>query len=107
MRFLAVGSPTARYSPDAAKELVHAEMTVARQLYAELTIREGYLDDSFTQAVLLLDGADLSQVEAQLARYPMVQAGLIHFSVTALTGLPALSPAVPAARRDAWWPRDR
>lgn len=106
MRFLAIGSPTARHSSEAATELMHGEMTVARQLYAEGTMREGYLDESFSRAVLLLDAADRSEVDTQLARYPMVQAGLVHFSVTALTGLPAISPVEPSTQRNAWWPLD-
>lgn len=104
MRFLAIGSPTARYTAEAAAELMHAEMAVARQLYADQTMREGYLDESSSGAVLLLDAADPSEVETQLARYPMIQAGLISFSVTALSGLPAITPPVRSTPRDAWWP---
>ncbi len=104
MRFLAIGEPTSEYTRETANGLMDAEIAVAQQMYAEHVMREGYLDESSTRAVLILDAADRAEAEAQLARYPMVRAELIVSSVTALTGLPAVLPAGPPAPRDAWWP---
>jgi len=102
MRFLAIGRHTAAYTAEAAEALMAAEMGTASDLYREGVLREGYMDESYSDAVLLLDAADLQAASEQLTRYPMVRAGLIEFEITPLVGLPAIADA----GRPAWWPND-
>ncbi|KQO10376.1 hypothetical protein ASF06_09425 [Agreia sp. Leaf244] len=104
MRFLAIGERTSDYTTAQAYELMAAEMDTARTLYGERVIREAYMDDSYADAVLLLDAEDLAAATTHVNRYPMVQAGIIHFRITPLVGLPAIiAGATPQVWPD-WWP---
>jgi hypothetical protein len=104
MRFLAIGEHTPGYTTAQADELMSAEMDTARALYREHVIREAYMDDTYADAILLLDADDLAAATTHLNRYPMVQADLIRFRITPLVGLPAII-ADSRARPD-WWPDD-
>jgi hypothetical protein len=104
VRFLAIGHHTDKHTVEAAEALMAAEMRTARDLYREGLIREAYMDESYSQAVLLLDATDLHTATEQLGRYPMVRAGLIHFQIISLVGLPAITDTDQSTARPAWWP---
>jgi len=106
MRFLAIGRHSAAYSTADAEALMPAEMSTASELYREQFIREGYMDVSYTEAVLLIDADDPATVTDQLNRYPLVKGGLIQFEITRLVGLPAITVANQASHPPAWWPAD-
>jgi hypothetical protein len=105
MRFLAIGHHTVAYTAEAAEALLPAEMRTARALYRERVIREAYMDQSYSDAVLLLDAADLDTATEQLNRYPMVRAGLVQFRITPLVGLPAIADGAAVRRRGRGTPR--
>ena len=104
MRFLAIGERTPDYTTARAFELMAAEMDTARALYGERVIREAYMDDSYADAVLLLDAENLAAATAHVNRYPMVQAGIIHFRITPLVGLPAIIADTKPQVLPDWWP---
>ena len=104
MRFLAIGHHTATYTAEAAEALMSAEMRIAGDLYQERIIREAYMDQSYSDAVLLLDAIDLDTVTEHLNRYPMVRAGIIQFQITPLVGLPAIIDADQPTSWPDWWP---
>lgn len=106
MRFLAIGEHTASYTAALADGLMGAEMDTARALYQEHVIREAYMDHTYSDAILLLDADDLPAATTRLNQYPMVQAGLIHFRIITLVGLPAITADMKPEAWPDWWPTD-
>jgi hypothetical protein len=106
MRFLAIGERTSDYTTARAYELMAAEMDTARALYRERVIREAYMDDSYADAVLLLDAEDLAAATTHVNRYPMVQAGIVYFRITPLVGLPAIIVDIKPEAWPDWWPAE-
>ncbi len=82
MKFLAIEHElkSEGYSP----ELLEAEARAAWALHQRGEIRELYFKQASKEAVLILECPSLEQAQALVASLPLVQAGLIEFSVEAL-----------------------
>ena len=91
MRILAME----REQPGAATEdflrLARAEAAMAWELYQAGLIRELYFRQDRTEAVLLLECADVAEAAANLATLPFVAAGLITFEIIPLTPYPGFA----------------
>lgn len=68
--------------------LGRAEALQAWALYQEGIVRELYFRADKTEAVLVLECADVEEAAAALATLPMVQAGLIAFDLIPLKAYP-------------------
>lgn len=75
------------FTPDLAR----AEALQAWTLYQEGSVRELYFRADKTEAVLVLECADVEAAAAVLATLPMVQAGLITFELIPLKAYPGFA----------------
>jgi muconolactone delta-isomerase len=71
--------------------LGRAEALRAWALYQEGIVRELYFRADKTEAVLILECADVEEAAAALATLPMVQAGLIAFDLIPLKAYPGFA----------------
>ncbi|HAJ35662.1 MAG TPA: superoxide dismutase [Chloroflexi bacterium] len=92
MKILAIerAAPGADFSAF-TPELARAEAWQAWTLYQEGSVRELYFRADKTEAVLVLECADVEEAAATLATLPMVQAGLITFELIPLKAYPGFA----------------
>ena len=70
---------------------LHAEATRAWELYQAGVIREMYFRADASEAVLILECADVEEAAAVLATLPLVKHGLITFNLIPLRAYPGFS----------------
>ena len=84
-----------REQPGAAahdfRRLARAEVAKAWELYQAGVIRELYFRQDRTEAVLILECADVEEAAAHLATLPLVEAGLIAFEIIPLAPYPGFA----------------
>ncbi|HEY3474694.1 MAG TPA: muconolactone Delta-isomerase family protein [Anaerolineales bacterium] len=70
---------------------LEAEARSVWELYQSGVIRELYFRADRSEAVLILECADVNEAEETLAALPLVRAGLIRFDVIPLRPYPGLA----------------
>ena len=84
MRIIALEKEKHEYSAGDFQPHLNAEAAKVWELYQAGIIREVYFRADVTEAVLILECADVNQAEAVLATLPLVEAGLITFDIIPL-----------------------
>jgi hypothetical protein len=64
------------------------------------------MDAAFVTAYLFLEGTSQAEMQDTLAKFPLVQAGFLQFTVIPLVGLPAIAQSLHAHNLalPTWWP---
>jgi hypothetical protein len=83
-RLLAIGSFTAKGTPDAWKPLLPAEVRDTVRLYLGGKIDQWFIKQDQSGVVFLMNLTDPQEAQALLARLPFGQAGLMQFEITPL-----------------------
>lgn len=91
MKILALEIETAGVKPEQFGPHLNAEARRVWELYQKGLIRELYFRADRSEAVLILECADLSEAQQMLASLPLVQAGLINFEVIPLIPYPGFA----------------
>jgi hypothetical protein len=78
-KLLAIGSFTAKATPDAWKALVPSEMRQTAQLYLAGKIDQWYVKPDQSGVVFILNVTDPKEAKALLDKLPLGQAGLMEF----------------------------
>ncbi len=91
MKILAIehekpGCPGTEFAPQ-----LKAEAQQAWELYLAGILRELYFRQDRSEAVLMLECADVEQARQHLESLPLVQAGLIEFEVIPLAPYPGFA----------------
>jgi muconolactone delta-isomerase len=76
---------------DDFRRLARAEAARAWELYQAAVIRELYFRQDRSEAVLILECANVEEAEAALATLPLVEAGLIAFEIIPLGPYPGFA----------------
>ncbi|HUE99586.1 MAG TPA: muconolactone Delta-isomerase family protein [Anaerolineales bacterium] len=91
MKFLAMEIEAENAKPEQFTPHIKAEARRAWELYQSGTIRELYFRADRSEAVLILECADVSEAQQTLASLPLVQAGLIRFEIIPLVPYPGFA----------------
>jgi hypothetical protein len=83
-RLLAIGSFTAKGTPDAWKPLLPAEVRETVRLYLGGKIDQWFVKQDQSGVVFLMNLTDPQEAQALLARLPFGQAGLMQFQIIPL-----------------------
>jgi hypothetical protein len=89
-KLLAIGSFTAKATPNAWKALVPSEMRETTLLYLDGKIDQWYVKPDQTGVVFILNVTDPKEEKALLDRLPLGQAGLMEFQFIPLDPLSPL-----------------
>ncbi|NJN93394.1 MAG: superoxide dismutase [Anaerolineales bacterium] len=84
MRMIALEKEISGFSAEEFRPHLKAEAARVWQLYQAGTIREIYFRADVSEAVLILEVADVNEANAVLATLPLVKAGLITFDIIPL-----------------------
>ena len=84
MKLLALEKEVPGFTPEHFQPHLEAEAAAAWQLYQAGVIREMYFRADASEAVLILECADVEHAKQILDSLPLVQAGLITFDVIPL-----------------------
>ena len=68
--------------------ILHAEAAKAWDLYQSGVLREMYFSAEKHEAILMLEAGNAEEARSQLARLPLVRAGLIDFEIIPLVPYP-------------------
>jgi muconolactone delta-isomerase len=88
MKILAMEIETEGVKPEQYRPHLKAEARRVWELYQSGAIRELYFRADHSEAVLVLECADINEAQQTLASLPLVQAGLITFEVIPLIPYP-------------------
>lgn len=88
MKILAIEKETGAGTVEGFQSLSTAEARRAWELYQQGLIRELYFRQDRTNAVLMLECADLKEASELLATLPLVREGLIEFELVPLVAYP-------------------
>ena len=77
--------------PEQFQPHLKAEAQCAWELYQSGVIRELYFRADRSEAVLILESADINEAKQALASLPLVEAGLITFDVISLIAYPGFA----------------
>ena len=91
MKILAMEIETEGVKPEQYKPHLKEEARRVWELYQSGTIRELYFRADRSEAVLILECADVDEARGVLASLPLVQAGLIRFEVIPLIPYPGFA----------------
>ncbi len=91
MKILAMEIETAGVKPEQFGPYLKAEARRVWELYQTGTIRELYFRADRSEAVLILECADVREAQQALGSLPLVQAGLIGFEVIPLVPYPGFA----------------
>lgn len=91
MKILAMEIETEGIRPEQYQPHLKAESQRVWELYQSGAIRELYFHADRSEAVLILECADVSEAKQMLASLPLVQAGLITFDVIPLIPYPGFA----------------
>ena len=83
-RLLAIGSFTAKGTPDAWKPVLPAEVRDTVRLYLDGKIDQWFVKQDQSGVVFLMNLTDPREAQALLARLPFGQAGLMEFQIIPL-----------------------
>lgn len=84
MRIIALEKEEPGFSAEEFRPHLKAEAARAWELYQAGLIREIYFRADVSEAVLMLECADVNEARAMLATLPLVKAGLITFELIPL-----------------------
>ena len=84
MRIIALEKENPGYSAEDFQPHLKAEAERVWELYQAGIIRETYFRADVTEAVLILECADVNEADAALSTLPLVEAGLITFDLIPL-----------------------
>jgi muconolactone delta-isomerase len=88
MKILALEKELPNVTPEQFAPHLKAEAARAWELYQAGQVREIYFRADRSEAVLVLECADVEEAKSLLATLPLVQAGLIAFEVIPLVPYP-------------------
>ena len=88
MKILAMEVEAEGVKPEQFAPHLKAEARRVWELYRNGTIRELYFRADRSEAVIILECADVSEAQQTLDSLPLVQAGLITFEVIPLVAYP-------------------
>ena len=91
MKILAMEIETAGVEPEQYRPHLKAEARRVWELYQSGMIRELYFRADRSEAVLVLECADVTEAQQTLASLPLVQEGLITFNVIPLIPYPGFA----------------
>ena len=91
MKILAMESESPGVKPEQYRPHLKLEARRVWELYQNGTIRELYFRADRSEAVLMLECADVNEAQQTLASLPLVQAGLITFEVIPLVPYPGFA----------------
>jgi muconolactone delta-isomerase len=91
MKILAMEIEVEGIHPEQFEPHLKAEAQRAWDLYQNGTLRELYFRADRSEAVLVLECADINEAQQILASLPLVQAGLITFEVIPLIPYPGFA----------------
>lgn len=91
MKILAMEVEAAGIKPEQYGPHLKAEARRVWELYQAGTIRELYFRADRSEAVLILECADVHEAQQTLESLPLVQAGLISFEVIPLVPYPGFA----------------
>ncbi len=91
MKIIALENETAGVQPEQYGPHLKAEARRVWELYQTGAIRELYFRADRSEAVLILECADVRDAQQTLASLPLVQAGLISFEVIPLVPYPGFA----------------
>lgn len=91
MKILAMEIETEGVQPEQYRPHLKGEARRVWDLYQSGTIRELYFRADRSEAVLILECADVTEAQQTLASLPLVQEGLISFDVIPLIPYPGLA----------------
>jgi muconolactone delta-isomerase len=91
MKILAMEIETEGTKPEQYRPHLKAEARHVWELYQSGAIRELYFRADRSEAVLILECADVQEAQQTLASLPLVQAGLITFEVIPLIPYPGFA----------------
>jgi hypothetical protein len=84
MRIIALEKENSGFSAEEFRPHLKYEAARAWELYQAGIIREIYFRADVSEAVLILECADVNEASAALATLPLVKAGLITFDIIPL-----------------------
>ena len=91
MKILAMEINMEGINPEQFQPHLKAEAQRAWELYQNGTLRELYFRADQSEAVLILECADVNEAQQTLASLPLVKAGLIAFEVVPLVPYPGFA----------------
>ncbi|RPJ24554.1 MAG: superoxide dismutase [Chloroflexi bacterium] len=91
MKILAMEIETEGVKPEQYRPHLKAEARRVWELYQSGMIRELYFRADRSEAVLIMESADVSEAQQTLESLPLVQAGLITFEVIPLIPYPGFA----------------
>ena len=91
MRIIALEKEKPGFSVEEFRPHLKAEATRVWELYQAGIIREIYFRADVSEAVLILECADVNEASAVLATLPLVEAGLISFDIIPLRPYPGFA----------------
>jgi len=91
MKILAMEIETENIRPGQFTPHLKAEAQRVWELYQTGTIRELYFRANRSEAVLILECADVSEAQRTLESLPLVESGLIRFDVIPLIPYPGFA----------------
>ena len=91
MKILAMEIEVEGIKPEQYEPHLKAEAQRAWELYQSGVIRELYFRADRSEAVLILECADVNEAQQLLASLPLVKAGLITFEVIPLVPYPGFA----------------
>jgi muconolactone delta-isomerase len=91
MRIIALEKENPELSAEEFRPHLKAEAARAWELYQAGIIREIYFRADTSEAVLILECANVSEADAVLATLPLVKAGLITFEIIPLRPYPGFA----------------
>jgi hypothetical protein len=91
MKILAMEVGEEDVGPEQFAPHLEAEARRVWDLYQNGAIRELYFRSDRSEAVLILECADVAEAQQTLATLPLVQAGLIHFELIPLVPYPGFA----------------
>jgi hypothetical protein len=83
-KILAIGHLTAKWTPEARRAVMPAEVRQTVNLYLAGKIDQWYVKQDQTGVVFLLNVTDLKEARAMLEKLPLGQAGLMEFDLIPL-----------------------
>ena len=83
-KILAIGHLTAKWTPEARRAVMPAEVRLTVDLYLAGKIDQWYVKQDQTGVVFLLNVTDLKEAHDLLANLPLGQAGLMEFDLIPL-----------------------
>ncbi len=91
MKILAIEREEESITPDAFQSYLKLEAIRLWELYQAGIVRELYFRQDRSEAVLMLECADLAEAHRALTSLPLVEAGLIAFELIPLKPYPGFS----------------